>query len=254
MKKVFFKERKELLERNKSCEIKVFSNELVKDLPEPIKKYLSVCGYMNTPVPVNANVYWSETHIKLSPEKKWGKLQTIQFNSVNPVARISYMRFLSMPLYARDIYRDGYGEMKGKLFNLFSVVSDNSKETAQSVLGTTFCEFLIIPGYILSTNVEWESLNENSVRATFTDNGFVISGIFHFDENGLFRHFETDDRIYYAGKNSYKKVKFSAFVDSYKEQGNIKIAEKAKVMWHLPEGDFEYYKGIIDRIEFNVYE
>jgi hypothetical protein len=254
MKKTYIKERKELLEQNKSSEIKVFSEELVKDLPELIKKYLSVCGYMNTPVPINANVYWSESYIKLKPEKEWGKLQTIQFNSVNPIARISYMRFLSMPLHARDIYRDGFGEMKGKLFNLFSVVFDNSKETAQSVLGTTFCEFLFIPGYVLSPNVEWVSLNENSVRATLTDNGFVISGVFHFDENGLFRHFETDDRNYYIRKNTYKKVKFSAVVDSYKNQGNIKIAERVKVMWHLPEGDYEYYKGVIDRIEFNVYQ
>jgi len=25
-------------------------------------------------------------------------------------------------------------------------------------------------------------------------------------------------------------------------------------MWHLPEGDYEYYKGTIDKIEFNVFE
>jgi len=30
--------------------------------------------------------------------------------------------------------------------------------------------------------------------------------------------------------------------------------EKAKVMWHLPEGEYEYFKGVIDKIEFNVYE
>ena len=254
MKKTYEKEKKELLELNKSCEIKVFSEELVKDLPEQIKKYLSVCGYMNTPVPINADVHWSESYIKLKPEKEWGELQTTQFNSVNPVARISFMRFLSMPVHARDIYRNGYGEMNGKLFNLFKVVFDNSKETAQSVLGTTFCEFLVIPGYILSANVEWESLSENSVRATLTDNEFVISGIFHFDEEGLFRHFETNDRNYYVGKNDYKKVKFSVFIDSYKNQGDIQIAERVKVMWHFPEGDFEYFKGVIDKMEFNVFE
>jgi hypothetical protein len=252
MKKTFIKERKELIERNKSSEIKMFSDETVGHLPDQIKKYLSVCGYMNTPVPINADVYWSESQIKLSPEKEWGELQTIQFNSVNPIARVSYMRFLSMPVFARDIYRDGYGEMKGKLFNLFRIIFDNSKEVAQSAMITAFCEFLVIPGYILSANVEWESLTENSVRATLTDNGFVVSGIFYFDANGLFTHFETDDRYYTVKKNSYKKVKFSVVVDSYKNQGNIKIAEKSRVMWHFPEGDFEYFKGIIDKIEFNV--
>jgi hypothetical protein len=90
-----------------------------------------------------------------------------------------------MPFLGRDIYRDGYGEMKGKLFNLFRIVFANNKETAQSALITVFCEFLFIPGYILSPNVEWESLSENSVHAALTDNGIVVSGVFYFDENGF---------------------------------------------------------------------
>jgi len=254
VKKTYIKERKALLEENKPSEINIFTEELVKNLPEQIKKYLLICGYMNTAVPINADVYWSESQIKLKPEKEWSELQTTQFNSVNPIARISLMRFLSMPVYARDIYNDGYGEMNGKLFNLFKVVFDNTQKTAQGVLLTAFSEFLVIPGYLLSANVVWDSLNENSVRATLTDNGFVVSGIFHFDENGLFRHFETDERYYYVEKNTYKNVKWSVFVDSYKNHGNIKIVEKVRVMWHFPEGDFEYFKGTIDKIEFNVYE
>ena len=254
MKKTFLKERKELIDRNKSSEIKLFTEETVGHLPEQLKKYLSVCGYMNTPVPINADVYWSESYLKLSPGKKWNKLETIQFNSVHPIGRIAFMRMSSMQLHARDIYRDGYGEMKGKLFNLFRVVFDNSKEVAQSALITTFCELLLVPGFILSANVKWESLTENSVQATLTDNGISVSGIFYFDENGLATHFETDDRYYTTGKNSYQKVKYSAVYDSYKTQGNIKIVEKAKVMWHLPEGNFEYFKGVIDKIVFNVFD
>jgi hypothetical protein len=205
-------------------------------------------------VPINANVHWAESFLKLSPEREWGRLQTTQFNSVYPIARISLMKFLSMSFTGRDIYRDGYGEMKGKLFNLFRIVFANSKETAQSALITVFCEFLFIPGYILSPNVEWESFNENAVRATLTDNGIMVSGVFYFDENGLFDHFETDDRYYETGKNTYKKVKFSTIVDGYKNQGDIKIAERVRIVWHLPEKDYEYYKGVVDRIEFNVKE
>jgi len=205
MKKTFVKERKELLDRSLSSEIKVFSEETTAHLPEQLKKYLLVCGYMNTPVPINANVHWAESFLKLSPEREWGKLQTTQFNSVNPIARISLMKFLSMPFLGRDIYRDGYGEMKGKLFNLFRIVFADSKETAQSALITVFCEFLFIPGYILSPNVEWESLSENSVRAALTDNGITVSGVFYFDENGLFSRFETDDRYYETGKTPMKR-------------------------------------------------
>ncbi|MDX9782595.1 MAG: hypothetical protein RBT35_06410 [Bacteroidales bacterium] len=170
MKKLFIQEKAELLKRNRPFEQQVFfTEELICHLPELLKKYLRVSGYMNMPVPLNANVYWSESFLKLSPERKWGKLETMQFNSVRPLARVSYMKFSNMPVSARDLYRDGYGEMNGKLFNIFKVVFDNSKETAQSALITVFCEFLFIPGYILLDNVKWETHSENSVRGLLSN-------------------------------------------------------------------------------------
>ncbi|HQF01167.1 MAG TPA: hypothetical protein PKZ05_03755 [Bacteroidales bacterium] len=254
MKSVFIKDKSELIERNKAHKIEVFTEELIKDLPEPLKKYLRICGYENMPVPINANVYWAESWLKMSPEKEWRKLHTTQFNSVKPIGRSAYMKILGMPVAARDLYRDGYGEMIVKLLNLIKVAFDNSKEVAQSALITTFCEFMLIPGYLLLDNVKWEQIDDYSIRGTVVDNGIEVSGIFYFNEEGLFTHFETFDRYFTTGKNSYKKVKFSVVVESYKTQYKLKIGEKVKVMWHLPEGDYEYYKGTIDRIEFNVVE
>ncbi|MCX7909610.1 MAG: hypothetical protein N2560_08865 [Ignavibacteria bacterium] len=253
MKSTFIKDKFELLKRNKFHKVEIFTEELIKDLPEPLKRYLRVCGYINTPFPINANVYWAESWLKLSPKKDWGKLETIQFNSVKPIARVAYMKFISMPVSARDLYRDGYGEMNGKLLNLIKVVFDNSKEVAQSALITIFCEFMFVPGYLLLENVKWEKIDDYSVRGILEDNGIKVTGIFYFNEEGLFTHFETNDRYYSLGKNAYKKVKFSAFVDGYKMQEKLKICEKVKIVWHLPEGDFEYYKGIVDRIGFNEF-
>jgi hypothetical protein len=252
MKSVFIKDKAELIVRNKVVKPGIITEDVIKDLPAPIKKYLRVCGYINTPVPVNANVHWAESWLKMSPEKEWGKLQTIQFNSVKPIGRVAYMKFSSMPVAARDLYRDGYGEMNGKLLNLIPVVFDNSKEAAQSALITVFCEFMFIPGYLLLDHVKWEYIDEHTVRGTLSDNGIEVTGLFYFNKEGLFTRFETNDRYYSTGKNSYKKVKFSAIVESYKMQDKLKINEKVKIVWHLPEGDYEYYKGIVERIEFNV--
>ncbi len=254
MKKVFIKEKFELIEKNKVYKIGTFTEELIKELPESLKKYLRVCGYIDSTVPVNANVYWNESWLKMSPVKEWSKLYTTQFNSVQPIGRVAYMKILGMPVAARDLYRDGYGEMNVKLFNLIKVAFDNSKEVAQSALITTFCEFLLIPGYLLLDNLKWEQIDEHSVRGTLVDNGIEVSGIFYFNEEGLFTHFETLDRYFTVDKNVYKKVKFSIVVESYQIQDNLKIAEKVKVMWHLPEGDFAYYKGTIGRIKFNLFE
>ena len=129
MKKVYIKEKAELIKQNDTTET-IFTDELVKDLPKPIKKYLDVCGYMNTRVPVNANVHWKESFFKMGPKKEWGEITTLQFNSVKPIARVAYMKFSSMPVSARDIYKDGYGEMKVKLFNLFRIAFENFERSS----------------------------------------------------------------------------------------------------------------------------
>ncbi|MDD3739079.1 MAG: hypothetical protein PHP31_07275 [Lentimicrobiaceae bacterium] len=254
MKRVFTKEKSEFIERNKVHKVEVFSEESIKDLPEPLKKYIRVCGFINTPVPVCADVYWEESWLKMSPDKEWRKLHTTQFNSVKPLGRTSYMKISGMPVAARDLYRDGYGEMKVKLMNLINVAFDNSKEVAQSALITVFCEFAFIPSYLLSENVKWEQIDDYSVKGTLSDGRIEVSGIFYFNDYGFFTHFETSDRYFTTGKNTYEKVKFSVVVESYKTQDNLKIGEKVKVMWNLPEGDYEYYKGIVDKIEFNVFK
>lgn len=254
MKGLFIKDRSGLIERNKDHKVETFTETSIKELPEPLKKYLRICGYINTPVPVNANVHWTESWLKMSPDQEWRKLKTLQFNSVRPIGRLAYMKISGMPVAARDLYRDGYGEMKVKLLDLIQVAFDNSKEVAQSALITTFCEFMLVPGYLLLDNVRWEQVDDCTVRGTLVDNGIEVSGMFYFDEEGLFTRFETLDRYFTIDKNRYEKVKFSIIVDGYKTQDNLKISEKVKVMWHLPEDDYEYYKGTIDRIEFDVFE
>ncbi|MCU0459915.1 MAG: hypothetical protein MUE37_12600 [Bacteroidales bacterium] len=252
MKRVYLKDRAELIRRTRKGATKLITDELVSGLPEPFKKYLRICGYLNTPLPLNGDVYWSESFLKLSPDREWGELKTIQFNSVDPIGRVAYMKFLKMPVAGRDIYRDGYGEMKGRLLGLFRVIFDNSRETAQSALLTTFCEFLLVPGYLFSDNVSWSMTDNRTVLGSLTDNGIRATAIFRFGEDGLLTSVETSDRYYTEGKGEYKKVKFSAVVESYKRQGEIMFPEKMKAVWHLPGGDYEYFKGTISRIEYNV--
>ena len=113
MKRVFLKDRAGLLSGNKPDDQQLFTGGLISRLPGPLQRYLRVCGYMNTPVPRNADIFWSESAIKLTPDKKWGRLKTVQFNSVDQIGRVAYMKFIKMPVAGRDLYKDGYGEMKG---------------------------------------------------------------------------------------------------------------------------------------------
>ncbi|NLK48668.1 MAG: hypothetical protein GX296_07670 [Bacteroidales bacterium] len=80
MKNVFRKDKSELVARNQVHVIETLTEESIKELAEPLKKYLRVCGYINTLIPVNADVYWSESWLKMSQDQDWRKIHTIHSN------------------------------------------------------------------------------------------------------------------------------------------------------------------------------
>lgn len=255
MQRLYEKERaKEIKKYSNIISSEVFSESDIISLPEPVQKYFRVCGYIGKPKIFNADVIWKESFIKLSPEKEWTKLKTRQFNSIIDPVRIAYMKALSMPLQVRDIYRHGQAHMYGKLFNLIPVVNSKGKEISQSSLITLFTEILFIPSYSLQNYIKWETIDSITAKARFTHMDIDVTGIFHFDETGKFIHFETNDR-YYTGKGGkFVKKRFSAIADCYKEKNGLQIPNKVRIIWHLEKGDYEYFKGEIDDIIYNIRE
>lgn len=253
MRGMYDSERASMVQRSIQDE-SVFTDSLIAGLPEPIQRYLNVSGYMGEPVPFNCEVHWRESFLKLKPKDEWGELDTDQFNSVNPTGRISYMEFESMPVKGRDIYLDGYGEMKGKLFNLITVVEGSSPEIAQSAMITAFAEFPIVPGYLLLDTVVWETLDSSTVKATLQEGGFRVSGLFHFDDEGLYRRFETNDRFYSDSEGVTMNIPYTISIQSYQKQGDLMVPDSLNAVWNLPEGDYEYFKGRLKTLQFNVLE
>ncbi len=253
MKKMFLKEREEEIKKNS----KLISSEVYKEsdiafLPEPVKRHFRICGYIGKPKIINADVIWKESFIKLSPDKDWTELKTIQFNSViNPV-RIAYMKALSMPLEVRDIYKDGQGHMYGKLFNLIPVLNATGKEISQSALITLFTEILLIPGYCLQNYIIWEEIDSFKAKARLVHMGIDVTGVFYFDESGKFIRFETNDRYFNENKNTFVKRRFSAVVNSYSPKNGLLVPDDVSITWHLDKADYEYFKGKINDIVYNI--
>jgi hypothetical protein len=253
VRKLFEKERaREIDKCSNIINSEVFSERDITFLPEPVQKYFKVCGYMGRPKIFNADVIWKKSFIKLSPEKGWTELETRQFNSVIEPVRIAYMKALSMPLQVRDIYRDGQGHMYGKLFSLIPVVNAKGKEISQSSLITLFTEILFIPSYSLQSYIKWEPIDSVTAKARFIHKNINVTGTFHFDETGKFSRFETNDRYYNKKGGKFIKKRFSAITDSYLEKNGVQIPNKVRIIWHLDNGDYDYFKGEIGNIIYNI--
>lgn len=229
-----------------------FDSAGMASLPPLWQQYLRVAGFENQPVHQGATIVWEQSFLKLGMNREWGELKTEQYNHVQPLARSSWMQFQSMPLSGRDLYRDGYGEMNGKLFHRLRLIHANNRAVAQSSLVTVFSEMMLVPGALFHPQVKWQQINEKVVEGTLSDGGFTVKAKFYFDEDGLCRKFESFDRFYDAGKGVYQKQPFYIFIDSYKVQNGLRLPYAMRAVWQLPEeGAFEYYRGKVGKVVFD---
>lgn len=233
----------------------ILNSGIIQNLPAPVQKYLITCGYMGKEIPMNAEVVWSDSHIKMKPGGNWMKLKTLQYNCVKNPFRIAYMKanmFGIIPFEGRDLYVNGFGHMYGKLGNIITVFDEKQKEIAQSALIIILAETLLVPGYALQDYIQWEEMDDYTAAASISHEGITARGIFHFNKDSEFVRFETNDRYYMSSDKGNVLTPFSAEIGHYFQQGDLRIPGSLMAIWHLESGRYEYWKGTISEVNYNI--
>jgi len=256
MKSLYEKERQDALQEHAHLITPdLITEEDMARLPEPVQRFFRRGGYVGRERMTNAQVVWAHSEIRMAPDRDWMRLETHQFNSVPEPFRIAYMKARIagiIPFEGRDLYRDGRGHMLGKILNLFKVVDAQDPEIAQSALVTVFAEAFLVPSYALQSYITWEEWGEGWARARIRHKGLEAVGTFFFNEADEMVRFETGDRYYSRPEGGYEKVRFSAFVDGYQDQEGLRIPRGVRAVWHLEGEDYEYWRGSIQEVRFDV--
>lgn len=255
MKNLYLSEVRKELTKYSSYETDIITEKDIASLPEPVQKYFRHCGYLGKEKMINTEVKWEEAYIKMSPDKNWTRLDCYQFNSVPEPTRIIYMKSSILgifPFEGRDKYQDGHGNMLIKLLNIIKVADAKGKEMDESALVTILSEALLIPTYALQDYIEWTTIDSNTAKAVIRYNISEVSGLFYFSDQGELIRFVTDDRYYSERGTEYKKIKWSVVAGKYIEKNGIRFPTDIKVIWHTEKGDFEYFKGTIADIKYNI--
>jgi hypothetical protein len=153
-----------------------------------------------------------------------------------------------VPFEGRDKYHDGKGHMFGVLAKLIKLFDAKEPEIAQGALVVVFAESLLVPNMALQNYIQWEEIDSLKARAYFNNGGISLSGTFSFNSKGEYIHFDTDKRYYMKNGGGYELKPYTVKVNSYQEKNGLKIAKDVCAIWHLDEGDFEYWKGTIKDI------
>jgi len=246
-------EREKLFESSQSVSEKVITKETISELPSIVQKWL-INNETIDKKPIY-NVYLTqELQLKLKPEQTtWNNGKAKQYFTIQPPAfnwNINTKMNSILSVAGRDKFEDGKGEMTIKLLSLIPVANAKKDEKVnQATLQRYLAEIVWFPSASLSKYIKWETIDDNSAKATMEYKGTKGSGVFHFDINGNFEKFVA---MRYQDSNDSEPTEWTVTATKTEERNGIKIPVECEASWDLENGKWTWLKLRIKEIEYNL--
>lgn len=238
------------LRRTNTFQAGVLTEDDLKLLPFPVKKYLRYCGVLNKPKVKNMRIVFDGQMREKG--KDWFPFRSVQYNFFDDPARLFFMKAkvfgITLPGYHR--YQKAHATMQVKLFGLLNVVNVKGAKMNMAETVTVFNDMcLMAPATMINKSIEWTSIDSVSAKATFTNGPNKIAAILYFNEIGQLINFTSDDR--YA-ISDMKRYRFSTPVKDYTLINNSKVPGYGEAIWHYQDEPFVYGRFTLKTIEYNV--
>ena len=226
----------------------------IAHLPEPVKKYIRYTGCIGKPIVKNFKIDFSgkiRDHVK----PVWMPLTSEQYNFIKTPTRLFYLdaTMKGLPLAGFHCFKNGDAYMDIRLLSMFKVEFQKGAVMNESETVTFFNDMCVLaPGALIDKRIEWLEVVGNKVKASFTNNGIIISAWLYFNEKGEMVNFVSEDRSALGKNGETIKLKWSTPLPDYKKINGYKLASYAEAMYTYPEGDFTYATFELRDIEYNV--
>jgi len=179
-------------------------------------------------------------------------IEVEQYFNVNSVEFIWIAKARFAPLlsvYAKDEFVDGKGNLVVKLLGLIKVVDAKGYEVDHGELLRFLAECIWFPSAFLHDDIEWETIDNDSARATINYRGISASAIFHFNEKGEVTSITA--KRYREVDGDFVLEDWEGKVLEYEKFGDIVVSSRVDIIWKLKTRDFCYDKIEIIDIEYN---
>ncbi|MBN1924261.1 MAG: hypothetical protein JW798_00365 [Prolixibacteraceae bacterium] len=234
-----------------SIETRVITTNDLAKLPAPVAKYLEYCGWLGKNIP--RNFYLSlEGRFSLKPDKEV-KINTEQYNWLNQQPARHF--YISNPMIAGyHCYNEKGATMLIKLFGRFKVAYEAGPEMDQAELVTYLNDIcLAAPGALVDAPIEWETIDDFTVKATISQYGQTVSATLYFNEKYELTNFVSNDR-YAVTDGKSENIPWSTPFRDYVDCNGIKLPSYGEAIWHYPDHDFIYAKLQVKDVMWNMPE
>jgi len=254
MKKKYLKEVRLRLQSEKPGTPEILTETDLQHLPEPVKKYIRICGFVGKEKISNFFLKASG-QIRSSEKSGWMQFTSEQCNFFETPFRAFYIRAVKMgvPAVGLHLYKNETATMVIKLLNLFTVVDAKGREMNQGETVTVLNDMCFMaPGSLINRNIQWMDLDDNQVIATFTNGNISVSAILTFDEEGKLVNFLSFDRFETADGKIYTSNPWETPVTEYQKFGDFYLPSKADVIYQRTEGNLCYLEFRLEEIKYNI--
>ena len=238
---------------NDIYETSVVSEAYIKNIPEPVKKYLHYVGAVGNPGVYNFRAVING-RMRFEKEGKWMDIDAQQYNFTNDRARLFYIesKMFGISFDGLHLYMGGNATMQIKVASIFKVVDAKGDEMNQGETVTLFNDMCVLaPATLIDKNIQWECIDSLTVKAKFTNKSNAITALLYFNEKGELINFISNDRYQSVDGKTYNNYKWSTPIKDYKDFDGRKIPTYGEAIWHTPEGSFSYANFHIKEIEYN---
>lgn len=231
----------------------VFHYRDLAGLPEPLQRFFR--KVLPEGQPIIRFVELRQTGFMRLDEKngKWLPLRARQYFSTHPPGFLWDARVRMAPLVTArvlDSYRNGAGSLRARLFNTFTVADESGTgQMAAAELVRYLAEAVWFPTALLpGPFLKWEAIDDHTARARLHDGHTEVHLTFYFNEKDEIEK-ATTSRAYQV-KGRFQTAPWTGYYRDYRKRNGILIPLRAKVVWTLPAGDFEYWQGQITDIRY----
>jgi Family of unknown function (DUF6544) len=164
----------------------VVTEEMLADLPDPVRRYLRYAGVVGRPFPGTIRLR-QKGRMRPGPGQPWMPLDAEEHYSVQPPGFVWAGVLRAGPLAvarARDMYAEGTGRMLVKVASLWPVVDASGAQVDRNGMTRYLSEMIWFPAAFLADNICFQAVDDSSAQVTLTDHDRTATGTLFIDQQG----------------------------------------------------------------------
>ena len=222
-------------------------------VPEPVRRWLRRVGAVGRPVPRSVRVAF-RGRIRGAPEDPWMEGVVDQHGFLDPPARLFYMtaRKGGVPVHVLHRFVGDRATMEGRLLGLVRIFRMEGPRMTRSETVTLLNDlFFLLPGAVARAGIEWETLDDRRVRATWTHAGHTVSGVVVFDRDGDLVDFISRDR-YQMDREPPTLSRWSTPLRAHTTVDGVRLPRAGEARWGEDDEAWPYVELEIESLRYGV--